>query len=59
MNGYKVKYLHYEKTGKSEVTIPRAIIEANLLNWEHKDEINLVMKVLDGKKGLFLFKKED
>ncbi len=40
------------------VTIPRAILEASNLNWEHKDEINLVTKTIDGQEGIFLFKKK-
>jgi len=33
-------------------------MDANNLNWEHKDEINLVVKMLDGQRGIFLYKKE-
>lgn len=57
MNGYKVKYLFYEKSKKSEITIPRSVIEANILDWNHKDELNLIVKTIDGQKGIFLFKK--
>ena len=39
----KVKYLFYENTGKSTVTIPRAVIEANNLNWNHKDDVSLII----------------
>ena len=58
MNGYPVKYLYYKSNKKSIVTIPRAILEAANLNWSHKEEINLVIKTIDGQKGLFLYKKE-
>ncbi len=58
MNGYPVKYLYYESNKKSILTIPRAILEAANLNWNHKDEINLVIKTINGQKGLFLYKKE-
>lgn len=59
MNGYKVKYRYYETTKKSEITIPRTILEANNLNWNSKDDINLVVKTIDGVTGLFLFKKKE
>jgi len=58
MNGHKVKYLFYENTGKSTVTIPRAVIEANNLNWNHKDDVNLIIEEIDGNKGIFIYKKE-
>jgi len=58
MNGHSIKYLFYEDTKKSTVTIPRSIIEANNLNWNHKDDINLVVKEIDGQVGLFLFKND-
>lgn len=58
MTGYSVKYLFYEETGKSTITIPRAIIEANKLDWKHKEEVNIVVEEINGKKGIFLFKKE-
>ena len=59
MNGYPVKYLFYESNKKSMVTIPRAILEANNLNWSHGEEIKLVVKTIDGQPGIFLFKKEE
>ncbi len=59
MNGYPVKYLFYKSNKKSIVTIPRAILEASNLNWKHKDEINLVVKTIEGQKGLFMYKKEE
>lgn len=59
MNGYPVKYLFYESNKKSIVTIPRAILEANNLNWSHGDEIKLLVKTIDGQQGIFLFKKEN
>ncbi|MFX1502479.1 MAG: hypothetical protein ACFFDH_16075 [Promethearchaeota archaeon] len=57
MNGYEVIYLYYKQTGKSEITIPRAIIEANNLDWYHKDNIFLLGKEYQEKKGLFLSKE--
>lgn len=58
MNGYSTKYLFYEENKKSTITIPRAIIEASSIDWNHKDEINIIIKTIDGQSGLFLFKKE-
>ena len=59
MNGYTVNYLYYEESKRSIITIPRAIIEANNLDWGHKDDIGIVVKTIDGKKGLFLSKREE
>lgn len=59
MNGYISKYLFYESNKNSLITIPRPIIEANNLDWNHKDEIRIVVKTIDGKQGLFLFKREN
>ena len=56
MNGHPVKYLFYKSNKKSIVTIPRAILEASNLNWGHKEEIKLVVKTIDGQKGIFLYK---
>lgn len=58
MNGYPVKYLFYESNKKSIVTIPRAILEASNLDWNHGDEIKLLVKTIDGQQGIFLFKKK-
>ena len=58
MNGYTVKYQFYDKTGKSSLTIPRAIIEANDLNWDAGDDIGMKIKIIDGQKGLFLWKRK-
>jgi hypothetical protein len=56
MNGHKTKYLYYKESGRSILTIPRAILEAINLNWTHKDNIKIIFKEIDGQKGLFLFK---
>ncbi len=58
MNGYTVNYLYYEESKRSIITIPRSIIKAEDMNWEHKSEIKILVKEIDGQKGLFLFKKE-
>ncbi|GAH72320.1 unnamed protein product, partial [marine sediment metagenome] len=52
-----IRYLHYKKTNRSSVTIPRAILEFNNLEWKHGDIIILVFKEIEGKNGLFLRKK--
>jgi len=59
MNGHKLKYLYYKEGKRSIITIPRAIIDVENLNWNHKDIINVVVKTIDGQKGLFFFKAED
>ncbi|KKM26415.1 hypothetical protein LCGC14_1585020 [marine sediment metagenome] len=41
------------------VTIPKAILDANNLNWNPKDDVYILFKEIDGQAGLFLFKKED
>lgn len=58
MNGHLVKYLFYEKTGKSQITIPKRILEINDFNWEHGDDIFIVAKTIDDQKGLFIWKRE-
>lgn len=58
MNGYTVNYLYYEESKRSIITIPRAIIEAGNLSWSHKDDIGIIIKTVDGKEGLFLWKRE-
>ena len=57
LNGHPTKYLFYESNKKSVVTIPRAIIDAANLNWNHQDQINIIVKTIEGQQGLFLFKK--
>ena len=39
------------------VTIPKAILDANNLNWNPKDDVYILFKEIDGQAGLF--KKED
>ena len=57
MTPKKIKYLFYENTGKSQVTIPRIVLESSELDWNNGDELKLVVKTIDGKKGVFLYKK--
>ena len=59
MNDHPVKYLFYESNKKSIVTIPKAILEAPNLDWNHGDEIKLLVKTIAGQPGIFLFKKEN
>jgi len=58
MDGHLSKYLFYEKTGKSQITIPRKFLEVEQIDWKHNDDIYLVTKTIEGKKGIFIFKKE-
>ncbi|MCP4764433.1 MAG: hypothetical protein GY870_21845 [archaeon] len=46
------KYYHYE--GGASVSIPIEISKA--LDWEHKDDVEVKIKIIDGKMGLFLTK---
>lgn len=57
MNGYKVKYLFYEDTKKSEITIPRSIVEGFSLKWNHGDDIYIVFTFIENYEGLFLYKR--
>ena len=54
MPGQKTKFHKYPT--KCDVTIPRPIARA--LGWEHKNEINLEIKTIDGIVGLFLYKEK-
>ena len=56
MNGETTKFYKFENTSSGRVTIPISLHKA--LNWGHKDDINIVIKTIDGQTGLFLFKKE-
>ena len=57
MKGKTTKYYFYEKNKQSIVTIPVSIAKG--LNWEHLDKIEVIIEVMNGNKGIFLFKKED
>jgi len=59
MDGHLTKYLFYEKTGKSQITIPRKFLEVEGINWEHNDDLYLITKIIEGRKGIFIIKKED
>ena len=56
MNGETTKYYKFKKSGSGRVTIPIALAKA--LNWIHDDELNIIIEIKNGNKGLFLFKKE-
>ena len=58
MDGHLTKYLYYENTGKSQLTIPRKFLEIEKFNWNHNDDVYLVAKEIDGQKGIFIFKKK-
>ena len=57
MNGNKTKYYYYEGSGSGRINIPIAL--ARDLGLKHKGDINIVIKTIDGKKGLFLWKREE
>lgn len=56
MDGETTKYYKFEKSGSGRLTVPISL--AKSLNWEHQDEINILIKTIDGQIGLFLWKKE-
>jgi hypothetical protein len=55
MDGVTTKYYFYKSRGSGSVTIPVKIAEA--LNWEHKQDISLTLKTIDGEIGIFLKSK--
>lgn len=55
MEGTSTKYYYYKKRGSGNVTIPVKIAEA--LNWTHKQDLALEIKVIEGEVGIFLRKK--
>jgi len=55
-DGQDTKYYYYENSGQSMIRIPISV--ARTLSWNHKDDINITIKTIDGKIGLFLSKKE-
>lgn len=55
MNGETTKYYVYAKTS-GRINIPKNV--ARMLNWDALDEIGIVVKTIDGKQGLFLWKRE-
>ena len=57
MNGKTTKYRKYKTRGSGEVIIPLSIARA--LNWKDGNEINIIFETVDGKKGIFLSKKEN
>ena len=56
VNGETTKYYKYEKSGSGRLTVPLSLAKA--LNWEHDDELNVIVEVFNGQKGLFFFKKD-
>ena len=58
IDGHLTKYLYYEKTGKSQITIPRKFLDTEKFDWKHDDDLYLIEREIDGQKGIFIFKKE-
>lgn len=54
MNGKTSKFYKFKNTS-GRVNIPISITES--LNWNHKDEIKIIVQNIDGKIGLFIFKE--
>jgi len=57
MNGEIVKYRFYKDSSQSLITIPKAI--AKSLNWNDKDDIHMMIKTIENKLGVFLFKDSE
>jgi hypothetical protein len=57
MSGRPVKYRKYENKGSGEIYIPISVTDA--LKWVNGDELLLTIEVVDGIKGIFLYKKKD
>ncbi|MBN1800695.1 MAG: hypothetical protein JW891_04270 [Candidatus Lokiarchaeota archaeon] len=55
MNGETTKFYTYQNTS-GRVNIPLSV--AKVLNWNHKDELGIVLKTIEGQTGLFLYKKD-
>ena len=55
MNGETVKYHKYEGSS-GKISIPISV--AKSLNWSHKDDLGIIIKLIDGKQGLFIWKRE-
>ena len=56
MDGKTAKY-HKYKGSSGKISIPNSIAES--LNWDHKDDIGIIIEVKNGNKGLFLWKREE
>lgn len=48
------KYRRYKGHGTGHINIPRAI--AGALKWKPNDDIAIEYEVINGKKGIFLYK---
>ncbi len=55
MSGRAIKYKKYDKHGSGRLYIPVSIAQA--LKWKDGDDIMLTIEVVDGNKGVFLYKK--
>ena len=56
MDGETTKYYKFEKSGSGRLTIPISL--AKSLNWEHGDNIGIIIDIKEEQKGLFLWKRE-
>jgi len=57
MNGRVAKYRKYEGSGSGRIYVPIALAEG--LDWRDNDDINIVIKNINGQIGLFLSKKKE
>lgn len=56
MSEQTTKYYKFDTSGSGRVTIPIAMAKG--LGWKHGDELAISIEVMNGYKGLFLFKTE-
>lgn len=45
--GYLSNYIYYESINRSQITVPRSIIDASSLNWKHGDRIFITLKTIE------------
>ena len=57
MKGETTKYYKYDKSGSGSLTVPIAL--ANALEWEHKDQIHIIIKTIGNNTGLFFYKQKE
>ena len=55
IEGKITRFYNYEKTS-GRINVPNIFSE--MLGWEHNNEIIMNIEIVNGQKGLFLFKKK-
>jgi len=57
MNGNIAKFYFYEGSGSGRINIPIAL--ARDLGFQNKDNLIISVQIIDGQKGVFIYKKSD